>query len=83
MSDAMECPDSPEELRKKLDLMLHEHVRVCREGHEGYVKGILAPGNSDVWEVNGPNGAYARFALRNITSICKAHIHIYIKPAEQ
>jgi len=79
MSDAMECPESPEDLRKKLNSMLHEHVRVCKEGEKGFVRGVLTTVKADTWEVKGANNAYARFSLKNTVQICPNLIQITIK----
>lgn len=80
MSDAMECPESPEELQKKMKSMEFEWVRITREGEDDVIKGHLQPKDENVWEIKANNGSFARFSLKNVVSICPYLIQIKIKP---
>jgi hypothetical protein len=78
MSDAMECPDSQEQLLEKLKMMEWEGVKVRREDKEEHVRGRLAPLEESKWEVQGPNGSWTRFKLQHVKRICPRHVEITI-----
>ncbi len=85
MSDTStpEAPDPPEVLEAKLKSMLYEHVRVQRQDDDSAIRGILTPKDNYAWEVEGRNGSYARFSLKNVRSICPRLITIYITPLKE
>lgn len=83
MSDAMECPESPEELLKKLESMAFENVWVHREGLQDYVKGCLTPTDEKKWEVQGAGGSFSRFSLKHVVAICPQMLKITVINAKK
>lgn len=79
MSDSMECPESPEDILKKLIQMEHEHVRVNKNNSDEFVKGRLTKTEDERWEVQGPNGSCAKFKPKHIESICHHLVKITLK----